>query len=142
MKGNSFMGWIIFYGALFSIGAILAYFAFSEYSKTQTLLHKGIKTTATVKNFVTSNSNDGTMYAPIFEFKDRQQNSHIFESGISSKPPAYKIGEKVKIIYNPLNKEKVKTISFWGLYRGSVILFMIAAPFLILGGSYLLYMSK
>ena len=47
----------------------------------------------------------------------------------------------IKVIYNPLKVDNVKTISFWGLYRGSVILSMIAAPFLIIGGAYLLYIG-
>ena len=79
------------------------------------------------------------MYKPVFEYPDRSSQKRIFESGIASKPPTYEIGEKVQIIYNPKKKESEKTISFWGLYRGSVILFMIAAPFLIIGGSYLLH---
>lgn len=135
------MWWIVFYSVLFFIGAGLAYGAYSEFSKTSILLNKGIQTLAIVKDYHVSSGENGPMYAPIFEFKDRSQNIQIFESGINSSPPAYKIGDKVKIIYNPLKVDNVKTISFWGLYRGSVILSMIAAPFLIIGGAYLLYIG-
>ena len=71
---------------------------------------------------------------------DRQKNKHTYTSPIYSRPPAYDIGEKVKIVYNPKNKSQVKTISFWGLYRGMVILAMVASPLLIIGGCYLWYM--
>jgi len=135
------MGWIIFYASLFLLGSFIAYHAFNQYQKTQTLLKKGIKTTATVASFITSQGDSGTMYKPVFEFTDRSQNLQTFESGISSKPAAYEIGEKVKIIYTPSKIDDAKTISFWGLYRGSVILAMIAAPLLIIGGSYLIYIS-
>ncbi|WP_419213045.1 DUF3592 domain-containing protein [Maribacter sp. X9] len=141
MSKNRAMWWIAFYSVLFFIGVGLAYGAYSEFSTTRNLLAKGIKTFAIVKDFNVSSGDNGPMYAPIFEFKDRSQNIQVFESGIDSSPPAYKIGDKVKIIYNPLNVENVKTISFWGLYRGSVILSMIAAPLLIIGFSYLLYVG-
>jgi len=65
-----------------------------------------------------------------------------YTSGISSRPPAYEIGEKVKLIYSPQQIDDVKTISFWGLYRWSVILLMDASPLLVIGGAYLLYISK
>ncbi|MFS4468956.1 DUF3592 domain-containing protein [Maribacter sp. 2210JD10-5] len=133
--------WILFYGFLFSLGAFLAYSAFNDYQKTRSLLEKGIKTTATVTSFITSQGDNGTMYNPIFEFKDRAQNTQTFESGISSSPPAYNVGDKVKIVYDRNHPEKAKTISFWGLYRWSVILLMIASPLLVIGGSYLLYVS-
>ncbi|MEM7484364.1 MAG: DUF3592 domain-containing protein [Bacteroidota bacterium] len=136
------MLWILFYLLLFLIGTFLAYNAYTTYQKTQRLLEKGIKTTATVIQFHTHQSDGSTMYKPVFEFKDRSQNIRTFESAISSNPPAYKVGEKVKIIYDKNDSGAVKTISFWGLYRWSVILFMIAAPFLIIGGSYLLYASR
>ena len=100
---------------------------------------KGTQTMAVVKDFNVSRGDNGPMYAPIFEFKDRSQNIQVFESKINSSPPAYQIGDKVKIIYNPSKVNDVKTISFWGLYRGGVIISMIAAPFLIIGGAYLLY---
>ncbi|QLG45458.1 DUF3592 domain-containing protein [Costertonia aggregata] len=136
------MGWIIFYLFLFLIGTFLAYHAFTNYKKTQNLLQKGIRATATVTQFHTHQSDGSTMYTPVFEFTDRSQTKISFKSGISSSPPAYKIGDKVKIVYDRTKPEKAKTISFWGLYRWSVILFMIAAPFLIIGGSYLLYASR
>ena len=137
-KSKSTM-WIVFYSFLFIIGGGLTYAAFSEFQKTKNLLQSGVKTTATVIQYSLSQGKNGSMYKPVFEFKDRSLQTITFESGIASKPPAYEIGEKVAIIYNPRKTDSVKTISFWGLYRGSVILFMIAAPFLIIGGSYLLY---
>ena len=140
MNKNKAAMWAIFYGFLFLIGSFLAYTAYKQYLKTKLLVSEGVKTTATVIDFIESQGDNNTLYNPVFEFTDRSLNKRTFESGISSYPAPYKIGEKVKIIYNRKKADDVKTISFWGLYRGSVILFMIAAPFLIIGGSYLLYM--
>ncbi|AZQ59830.1 DUF3592 domain-containing protein [Maribacter sp. MJ134] len=142
MSKNKTMLWVIFYTFLFLIGAFLAYGAFNQFQKTRNLLEKGIKTTAVVTEFSTHRSDSSTMYTPVFEFTDRSQNKQTFKSGISSSPPAYEIGEKVQLIYDRTNPKKARTVSFWGLYRWSVILLMIAAPFLIIGGSYLLYSSS
>lgn len=139
MTQNKATMWISFYLLLLILGIVLSYFAYSEYQKTQKLLHSGVKSTATVIDLEVSRGDDGDMYKPIFEFTDRSLEKRTFKSSISSSPAPYKIGEKVKVIYNQKNLDEVKTISFWGLYRWSIILFMIAAPLLILGGSYLLY---
>lgn len=131
--------WILFYGLLFSIGSFLAYTAYIQFQKTHHLLKDGIKTTAIVKEFVVTRGENNNMYAPVFEYKDRRQEFRTYTSKIQSYPAPYKIGEKVKIVYDKKKMDDMKTISFWGLYRGSVILFMIASPFLVIGGAYLTY---
>lgn len=136
---NRMNWWILFYGVLFSIGSFLAYVAYLQLQKTHHLLKDGIKTTATVKEFVITRGENNNMYAPVFEYKDRRQELRTFTSKIQSYPAPYSIGEKVKIVYDKKKMDAIKTISFWGLYRGSVILFMIAGPFLVIGGAYLSY---
>lgn len=131
--------WLIFYTFLFLLGFGLSYIAYTEFQKTKALLAKGIQTTALVREYVVSRGESNNMYQPVFEYKDHNQKVHTYTSTIKSYPPAHKIGEKVKIVYSRKNVNKVKTISFWGLYRGSVILFMIASPLLVIGGAYLMY---
>nr|WP_297913970.1 DUF3592 domain-containing protein [uncultured Allomuricauda sp.] len=140
MSKNKSSMWILLYGFFFALGCVLMYLAYQQQQKTELLLEKGVRTTARVTEYLTSSGKDGTTYAPILEFQDRQKNKHTYTSPIYSRPPAYDIGEKVKIVYNPKNKSQVKTISFWGLYRGMVILAMVASPLLIIGGCYLWYM--
>lgn len=127
------------YWAVLLIGLTLLYFAYRAYNNTVSLLQEGIKTTATVKAMVTVSSDDGYTYKPVFEFKDRSNTLRTYKSSVSSNPPSYKVGQKVKIVYDPKDEDEVKTISFWGLYRWSIVLLCIAAPFLIIGGGYLLY---
>lgn len=131
--------WILFYSTLLFIGLSLSYVSYNQYNKTKTLLQNGKRTTATVVDFVVSQGDDGPVYKPVFEFKDVTGSIRTYTSTIASKPPAYELEEKVKIIYDKKDPDNLKTISFWGLYRWSIIAFMIAAPFLIIGGSYLLY---
>ena len=127
------------YWGLFIVGLTLLYFAFRAYNSTVSLMQEGIKTTATVKEMISVSDSDGNTYKPVFEFTDRGNTVRTYESSISSSPPSYSVGQKVKIVYDPKDEDDVKTISFWGLYRWSIVLMCLASPFLIIGGSYLLY---
>ncbi len=126
------------YGALLSLALILMFFAVKEYSKSINLVRGGVKSTARVIELITVSGDDGNTYKPVFEYK-RGTSTQIFESKVSSNPPAYKIGEKVKVVYNPRKIDEVKVVSYWGLYRTTIILLAIASPFLIIGGGYFLY---
>ncbi len=130
------------YGALIIAGAILIYFALKQYQKTKDLLNNGIKTTATVVDMITVTGDKGNTYKPVFEYRDQSNNLKTFEVEVSSNPPAYKIGEKQKIIYSPEESDLVKTVSYWGLYRWTIILLSIAMPLLIIGGGYFLYLNR
>lgn len=126
------------YLVMLLLSAILIYFAIKQYSKTQELLESGIKTKATVIDLIRVSSDDGYTYKPVFEYTDRLQNVISFESEVSANPSPYSIGDKIDIIYSRDNTEK-KVVSFWGLYRWTVILLSLASPLLIISGSYLLY---
>lgn len=139
IKKHRPMLWLLFYGFLLFLGLIILYFTYGQYLKTQHLLENGIKTTGTVVSYVTSSGDNGTMYQPIINFKDKKGRQREFISEISSKPPAYEIGERVKLVYDSKKDSNVKIISFWGLYRGVVIPAMIASPLLVIGAAYLLY---
>ncbi|SHG55851.1 DUF3592 domain-containing protein [Flagellimonas flava] len=134
--------WMLLYGSFLFLGLVLAYIAFQHYQKTQKLLLDGVRATATVSQLLTNQDSDGNTYTPVFEFKDRTNTLQTYRSPISSSPPAYKVGDKVKIVYDRKDSGNVKTVSFWGLYRVSVILMMVASPLLVIGASYLLYMSR
>ena len=127
------------YIGLFSLGMLLLYFAMKQYYKTRDLLTYGIKTTATVSDLITVSSDDGYSYKPVFQYTDQRQNIKEHVSEITSRPAPYQVGDKVQIIYNPNEEGAVKVISFWGLYRWTIVLLCIAAPLLIIGGGYLLY---
>lgn len=128
----------LLYYAFVGVAVVLIYFAWQQYQVTQNILQTGTKTTAKVIELLPRHSTDGTTYCPVFEYKDVHQNVHTYESLVSSQPPAYRVGERVLIVYNQ-DRSIHKTISFWGLYRYTIILFCIAMPLLVIGGGYVLY---
>ncbi len=126
------------YNGLLLLSLVLSYFAMKQYSNTKELLNTGVKTSAEVIDLIESRDDDGYTYKPVFEYTDRTGDKMTFESDISSSPAPYQIGDYVDIIYS-LDSGKRKVVSFWGLYRWTIILLSIAAPLLIIGGGYLLY---
>lgn len=139
MAPKKYTMWLLLYGTFFTIGAGLSYVAWQYYQKTQKLLSDGVRTTAVVTQLIVNSDSEGDTYTPIFEFKDRTNTIRTFKSPISSSPPTHQVNDKVKIVYDKNDFSNAKTIGFWGLYRVSVILMMVASPFLVIGGSYLLY---
>ena len=127
----------LYYGMLV-IAMVLIYFAVKQYSSTTNLMEHGIKTKAEVIELIEVYDNDGNTYTPVFQFTDRTQTRITFKSEVSSSPAPYKVGDKVPIIYAQ-NTDERRVVSFWGLYRWTIILLCIAAPLLIIGGGYLLY---
>lgn len=126
------------YIGLLLISVVLIYFAFKQYSVSKGLMADGIKTNATVIDLIRVSSDDGYTYKPVFEFTDRGNNRVTFESEVSSSPAPYKVGDIVKIVYSKTSDDR-RIISFWGLYRWTIILLSIASPLLIIGGGYILY---
>ena len=129
------------YWGLIVVGAALLILGIKMFNDTQKLLQEGIKTTASVVKLIQkrNSDNDGYLYTPVFEFVDRKNTTRIFQSDVSSNPPAYKVGQKVKLVYHPKEEDEINIVSYWGLYRWTVILFSIASPFLVIGIGYLLY---
>ena len=126
------------YTGFFLSSLTLIYFAFKQYTNTKDLLLMGSQTTAKVIDLIESRSDEGYTYTPVFEYTEQGGQRKTYKSKISSSPPSYNIGDHVQIVYNKLDDE-VKIISFWGLYRWSIILMMIASPIFVLTSAYLLY---
>lgn len=126
------------YGGMLLISLILIYFAIKQYSNSKELIDTGVKTKAEVIDLIQITSDDGYTYKAVFEFTDRGNNKVTFKSEIASRPAPYKIGDSVNVVYSQ-NSDERKVISFWGLYKWTIILLSFASPLLVIGGGYLLY---
>jgi len=126
------------YAAMLFSAIVLIYFAIKQYNGTNELLSSGIKTKAKIIDLIEIKGDDSYTYKPVFEYTGRANEKITFESEVSSSPAPYKVGDIVDIIYSKDGDER-KVVSFWGLYRWTVILLSIASPLLIIGGGYFLY---
>lgn len=131
---------VYLYWALALIGLILLYFSYTQYNKTTRLLGTGTTTKATVIEHIRVHDSDGDTFRARFEYQDKQSAIYFFETDYSSRPAPYTIGQDLEIVYN-VDHTKRAVVSFWGLYRWSIILLCIALPFLVIGLGYILYIS-
>ena len=127
------------YSILLLVGIILLLIAYLLYNKTKKLLETGVRTQAEVIELIRNYDSDGDTYTPVFSYIHHTGETKTYTSKISSSPPAYDVGEIVNIVYNPDDDQELKTITFWGLYRWSIILLIAAAALIIIGGGYTFY---
>ncbi len=133
MKGIDYL-----YIGLFLISVVLIYYALKHYNTTRQLLSDGVKTKAKVIHLIQVRSDNGYTYKPVFEYTNKVDEVITFESSVSSSPAPYQVGDYVNVLYSKDGNTQ-KIISFWGLYRWTIILLSIASPLLIIGGGYVLY---
>jgi hypothetical protein len=81
---------------------------------------------------VESNDNSGVTYAPIIGYSVNGK-KFVHESGHSSDPPAYKVGDKVAMRYNAKDPDDVFIDTFWGKWWGTITLAICVAVFFPLG---------
>lgn len=122
MQGGCILGfWNVFFLAFI---ALMTYFFWSSF----TLATQGVSTTGRVIALEESQDEDGVTYSPIFEFTVNGQRYEA-ESGISSDPPAHRVGDDIRIRYNPANPSHADEDTFlnspW-IYGGILAVFVVA----------------
>ncbi len=127
------------YTFLLLAGIILAGLAFWQYKKTQNLLLVGAKVPATVVQLITVYDSEGDTYKPVFEYKTLEGETRRHTSNSASRPPSWKVGEMTELIYDPQNENRIKLVTYWGLYGWVIGLLLAASPFLVISLGYFLY---
>lgn len=129
------------YIVLFTIGFTLVLVAYYRYKETIFLLRNGINVTAIVTDILKISDSDGATYKPVFSFKDLNGNTVSFENPVSSNPVVWEKGESVSIVYDPAMPSIAKVVSYWGLFRWTIICMLIAAPLLIVSIGYFTFLG-
>lgn len=124
---------------LLIIGLALLVLGIISFINARRLMTTGDLVQATVVENIPSRGNEGgTMYTPLMEYSiDGSVRS--FSPTARANPPAYAIGEKVSLIYDPHNSSDIRIRSYWGVYLGSNILLAVALPMILIGIGYFLF---
>jgi|GEM_PF-4635082 len=109
-----FIGFIFF-----AIGAVMLFISGYLYHKHQKFIALAVPAQGVVIDLIRSESSDKKdrkiMYSPVVQFIDAQNISQTFNTNSASNPPSYRRGEKVKVLYDPLNPE-FAIIDDWMVY--------------------------
>lgn len=102
--------WIVFANLFFA--AFCLWGAYAGYISWQ-LDQNGETTTGIVTRLEESSDSDGgcCVYSPVVEFEANGR-TYSFEGGNASYPPAYDVGEKVSVLYDPADPNTVQ-INKW-----------------------------
>ncbi|GAA6151032.1 hypothetical protein NBRC116587_04510 [Pseudoteredinibacter isoporae] len=74
-----------------------------------------------VIDLLSRSGSDSTTYAPKYRFMVNEQQVYTVVSRSSSNPPAYDIGEKVPVLYDPTDPMDARIDGFLGLWFGPTL---------------------
>ncbi len=130
--------WKMIYSILLTTGIIFLILSFIVFRNSLSLIKNGYKATAIVidlQNILSNNTSDLT---PIFKFTTTTGQEIIFKGFGASSPPAFNIGEKVNIIYNPDNPNEAKVLTYFGVFGLTIILTALSIPMIVISAGYFL----
>ena len=106
------------------VGLVFLGIAARMLRRTWRLIANGVTTEGRVGGL-----GDGTA---IVRFKTAGGESIEFETRAATEPPSYRIGQRVKVIYNPNRPRNARTRDFLGLYLASFICAVVGGVFFLL----------
>ncbi len=116
------------------LGALLLLIAGLLYLVEASFLGRAELTTGTVTKLErTLSAGEGYSYCPVFTFTSRDGRAVSYQGNVCADPPAYKVGDRVELFYDPGNVKHVQMNNFWSKYVGVFVLGVIGAPFTLLG---------
>jgi hypothetical protein len=75
----------------------------------------------------------GKSYAPVVEFMPPHGGPVRFTDGLGSNPPAFRVGEGVRVRYNPDDPHDARIDQFWHIWFVPTFFGIFSTPFLLLG---------
>jgi hypothetical protein len=108
--------------------------AFFMYSQQMAFINSSVQAPGTViknQSHMSVDSNDH-VYAPVVSFMTPDGQTHQFEEGVQSSPPAHQVGEGVQVLYNAKNPEDAHINNPFDLFLGVWIVGGIGAAFLVI----------
>ena len=117
--------------------AVIAYGLVLFLESKNFVVHATQQTSGTVVGFVLLSSGRSWTDSPVFEFTDSSGTLHTNYNSSGQNPPAYKIGELIKVRYRPENPETARIDSFTELWLFPTFVLGIGLPNAI-GGVYML----
>jgi hypothetical protein len=131
----------MWYGISLSVGIILLVISLFKLTESISFLKKGEKANAVVFELEKISGSDGPVYKPIFRFKDYSGQEYIYRHNLSASTPTWKIGDRARVIYDPLNPGEARLLTYFGSFSATIILLALALPLITIGAGYYLAMA-
>ena len=125
--------WKMIYSIVLTTGIVLLIISLTTFKNSLKLTKSGNKTIATV---IDLQKNAENALTSIFKFTTYTGEAITFKGFGASSPPAFNIGEKVNIVYDPEKPGNAKVLTYFGVFGLAIILAAISMPMIIIGGGY------
>ncbi|OHD65872.1 MAG: hypothetical protein A2176_03420 [Spirochaetes bacterium RBG_13_51_14] len=117
---------------LIVIGGIFLMFFIYLFGKNILFLRSCVQTKGFVHTIARSR-NDYNQFTPVIKFSTSTVEEFTFSPDSSSTNPRYKVGQEVSVLYDPDFPEDAHIKSFFALWIGPIVLFIVAGLLLGLG---------
>ncbi|MEA2725247.1 MAG: hypothetical protein QOH59_3018 [Gemmatimonadales bacterium] len=124
--------------AVFStVGIGMLVVSFFVFSNTTSFISRAVEADGRVTDLErsrsSSSSGSSTTYRPVVEFTTATGKHIEFVSSVGSSPPSHSVGEAVKVLYNPADPQRARIKSFFQLWFGFLIVFLLGLVFAAIG---------
>ena len=99
----------------------------------QRFIANAVEAQAEIIDFVESEGDNGSMYAPVFKFKDAQGQEYTVKSSVGTGNPTEDIGDTIMVLYDPKAPENAQKNSLMFLWLGQIVLGVLGTVFFLIG---------
>ncbi|TNE49345.1 MAG: DUF3592 domain-containing protein [Deltaproteobacteria bacterium] len=113
------------------VGLVLLGLAFFFWNQTENFLRRSARAQGKVIRLVRRHSRGAK---PVVSFKTKKGQTIVFTSRVASRPPAYRKGEVVRVVYDRSNPRNARIYGYFELYLLPTIFGGIGSVFFVMGG--------
>jgi hypothetical protein len=121
------------YIVLIPIGALLVVIGALIYFRMRGSSGKTHVAMGVVVDQEESTSDDGVVYSPIVTFTAHDGTEATFTDSFASYPALYKVGDEVKVLYDPQSFSNARIAASVRRYLGAIIVGALGAIFIVVG---------
>jgi hypothetical protein len=102
--------------AFLGVGAILIVVSLGSAGLTLRFVHRSARATGNVVGMEESDSGDGRTFHPVVRFAPASGFPREFRSSFGANPPSYRVGDEVRVLYDPADPGRASIDSFLSLW--------------------------
>lgn len=115
-----------------ALGIGLVVYAAYAFNRTQNLIAHCLETNARITDlkYSSGGGNEGPTYSPVFEFQTATGESITVQSAVGSSPSGFRIGQSVRVRYDPADPSNAKIHTFFQTWGDSILPALVGIGFL------------
>ncbi len=118
---------------LFAIlGTGLVIYSAYAFNRTRNLIAHCLETTASITDlkYSSGGGDEGPTYSPVFEFQTANGETITVQSAVGSSPALFRIGQSIRVRYDPADPANAKIHTFFQTWGDSLIPALVGIGFL------------